>query len=94
MHSQEKLISSLKCLDKVALNYFYDKYASSLYGLIYKQLNDKSYCDQVFEKVFVTIVMSIDKFDPVKSSLFIWMFTIARNEALNKKNAAKQDLLN
>ncbi len=79
-YSQEALLSSIKKKDKDAFRIFYDTYASVIYTVISKQINDTALCEQVLQTVFVKIWQNISSFDASKQRLIAWMLVIARNE--------------
>lgn len=80
-YSQEALLSSVKKRDKDAFRILYDTYASVIYNIINKQINDTALCEQVLQTVFVKILQNLSSFDASKQRLIAWILVIARNEA-------------
>ncbi len=77
---EETLFLLIKGKNKKALNYFYSFCGATLYSFIDKNLTDKIQCEAVFQNVFVKISQDIHQYDPIKSTLYPWMFNIARKE--------------
>lgn len=79
-YSQEALLSSIKKRDKDAFRILFDTYASVIYNIINKQINDTPLCEQILQTVFVKILQNLSSFDTSKQRLITWILVIARNE--------------
>lgn len=83
-YSEEELVLLLKQQSREAFNYLYDSYASALFGIIYKVINNEATAEDVLQEVFVKIWNNVDKYDNKKGRLYTWMLNIARNAAIDK----------
>ncbi len=78
--TEETLFLLIKGKNRKALHFFYNYCGATLHNFIDKNLKDKIQCETVFQNVFVKISQNIDRYDPGKSTLYPWMFTIAQDE--------------
>lgn len=79
----EELIEQLKQKNSAAVNTIFDEYAPALYTVILQIIRNEELSNTVLEKVFSEIVNEIERYDVNKESLFIWMYKIARNTAID-----------
>ncbi len=98
MHmSKAKLIHQLKSGEPRAIEFLYDEYADTLYGIVVKIVEDEGIAQDVIQESFVKIWRNGYRFDPSKGTLFTWMLNICRNCALDKRrlayNLRKQQLV-
>ena len=77
------LIEKIKQQNSQAFSQLYDRYAAPLYGMILHIVQDKDVADDVLQESFIKIWKNISKWDEHRSSLFTWMYTIARNQSLD-----------
>ena len=82
--SEEELILALQRHEKVAAEAMYDMYSSSLYGVIFRIVNDTPPAEDVLQEVIVKIWHSAASYSPEKGRLFTWIVNIARNLAIDK----------
>jgi len=75
--TQEICLNKLKCRDNTAFRALYKLYSPAIYGLILRNLGDKTKCDQVLEQTFIQAWDRIDKYDEAKCSLFTWLSRLA-----------------
>lgn len=66
------------------MSVLYDRYSSSLLGIINNILKNESAAEEVLQQAMLKIWNNIDKFNEEKGSFFTWMATIARNTAIDK----------
>jgi len=78
------LVKGLKSKNSASLDYLYDHYASALYGIISRIINNEDVAEEVLQDVFLKVWDRIDQYDPDKGRLFTWMLNIARNQAIDK----------
>ena len=79
------LHSGLKQKDIGAFEYLYDKYSTPLYSLIYSILPDPVLANDILERVFRHTWQQIGEYDASTCSIFTWIYTIARQEAITEK---------
>lgn len=82
-HLTNQAIKSLQAKEHGAFEQLYDRYAPPLYGLIMGVLNDQQQAEDALQDTFIKIWGNINKWDSSKSQLFTWMFSIARNTAID-----------
>lgn len=52
-------------------------------GLVNKIMNNSQQCDDVLQEGFIKVWKNINDYEPHKSGLFTWMYTIIRNTAID-----------
>lgn len=82
--SEEDLVSMLRQKSKPALEYLYDRYSGSLYGVIIKVVGQDTLAEEVLQDTFMKVWNKIGDYDKQKGRLFTWMLNIARNLAIDK----------
>lgn len=80
---ESALIDQLKSKNEKAFNYLYDNYAPALLGVIIRRVKCQSASEEILQNVFLKIWLHIELYSPEKSSLYTWMHTVARNEAID-----------
>ncbi len=75
----KELIYCLKNNSKAAFSVLYDAYATVLFGVAFRIVNNKTVAEELFQDAFVKIWRHIDQYDAEKSSLFTWMLNITQN---------------
>lgn len=82
--TEEALIKGLQAQDSSVLKIIYEKYASALYGVISRLLNDDHLAEDVLQEAFLKIWNNADSYEATKGRLFTWMLNICRNTAIDK----------
>lgn len=82
--TEEALILGLKAQDSSVLKIVYDKYASALYGVISRMVNDDHLAEDVLQEAFLKIWNNATQYEASKGRLFTWMMNICRNAAIDK----------
>jgi RNA polymerase sigma factor (sigma-70 family) len=82
--SEESLVVQLKGKSKGALEYLYDHYSASLYGVILKIVVREEIAQEVLQDTFIKVWEKADSYDSQKGRLFTWMLNIARNLAIDR----------
>nr|WKN38875.1 sigma-70 family RNA polymerase sigma factor [Tunicatimonas sp. TK19036] len=72
-----------------ALDYVYEAYAASLYGIIYRVVGEEGVAEELLKDTFVTIWEKIDAYDSQKYRFFTWIMQIARNQAMDYLRSKK-----
>ncbi|HYV94175.1 MAG TPA: sigma-70 family RNA polymerase sigma factor [Chitinophagales bacterium] len=81
--SEDELVSRLFKKDKLAFSYLYDNYASALYGVIFRIVQDEESAADVMQETFVKIWSNFSQYDKTKGKLFTWLVNVARNLAID-----------
>lgn len=82
-HLEQKLIEGLQEQDLQAFNELYRMYASNLFGVILKIVNQRETAEDLLQETFLKIRRHIDSYDEKKSRLFTWMLNISRHTAID-----------
>lgn len=82
---ENDLIVYLQKGESFALEYIYDHYSSSLYGIILKILQGrKETAEDVLQETLMKVWIKREQYNNTKGSIFTWMLNIARNTAIDK----------
>jgi RNA polymerase sigma-70 factor (ECF subfamily) len=71
---------------------YYDKYYPKLTYYISKMCGDKQISEDIATESFMTAFEKIDKYDKEKAQFSTWLFTIARNIALQQIKLSKKTI--
>lgn len=83
--TEHDLILYLQRGESFALEYIYDHYSSSLYGIILKILHGRrEIAEDVLQETLMKVWQNREQYNSVKGSIFTWMLNIARNTAIDK----------
>jgi len=82
--SEEDLVARLGTKSKDALEYIYDHYSASLYGIILKIVVREEIAQEVLQDTFIKVWDKANSYDSQKGRLFTWMLNIARNLAIDR----------
>jgi RNA polymerase sigma factor (sigma-70 family) len=82
--SEEALIAALRQHRRDGIAILYDRYAGSLFGVLYRLLHSHELAEDALQETFVKIWTGFDLYDASRGRLFTWMVNIARNVALDK----------
>jgi RNA polymerase sigma factor (sigma-70 family) len=82
--SEEELVQLLKDRNQNAVGILYDNYASALYGVILRIVQNEEIAEDVLQDAFVKIWNSFPQYDSSKGKLFTWIVNLARNLAIDK----------
>jgi RNA polymerase sigma-70 factor (ECF subfamily) len=77
-----ELIQSILGGDKSAFPVLLERYMSSVYKFAYRYVRDPADAEDVTQEAFVRAWKNLEKFDPSRN-FKTWLFTIARNAALD-----------
>lgn len=82
--SDEMIVRLLQDSKKEGLSLLYDKYASALYGVIYRVLQNTEAAEEVLQDTVLKIWNNALKYDAAKGNLLTWIVNIARNAAIDR----------
>ena len=69
--------------DSSALEVLYDRYGRPVYSLALRISQQHSSAEEIVQDVFLQLWRSADRFQPSRGPLEPWLFTMARNRALD-----------
>jgi RNA polymerase sigma-70 factor (ECF subfamily) len=78
-----ELMERLVQRDSVALETLYDRYARPVYSLVLRIAQQPSSAEEIVQDVFLQLWRSADRFQISRGPLEPWLFTMARNRALD-----------
>ncbi|MDX1685239.1 MAG: RNA polymerase sigma factor [Saprospiraceae bacterium] len=73
----------MKQRNERGLSLLFERYSGSIMGLLIRMLNDRHIAEEVLQTTFLKAWERIDRYDENKASLHTWLYTIARNSALD-----------
>ncbi|MEC0275427.1 RNA polymerase sigma factor [Peribacillus frigoritolerans] len=79
--------------DKQALELLYDRYERMLYSFIYRMTNSSDLAEEVIQEVFMKLWKGNRNYDSEKGKFSSWVFTIARNTAIDVLRKQKREPL-
>lgn len=82
--TEQQLLCLLKAKDRKAFDVLYDRYARTLYNVIFKIVRCRELADDVLQDSFIKIWLHISAYDSYKGSLFTFILNISRNTAIDK----------
>jgi len=92
--SEIELMQRIFESDSKALEVLYDKYASLLFTLIKKIVEDEKQAEDILEDIFFTIKKKINYFDFSTKNTYTWLINLAKNKAIYKLRSGKNLLHN
>jgi RNA polymerase sigma-70 factor (ECF subfamily) len=82
------LVQMIKSHNEQGLSILYDNYSTAMYNVLLKIVRSIEVAEDLLQDTFVKIWKNIERFDPVKGTLFTWMLNIARNLAIDYLRSA------
>lgn len=93
MTDDEAIIARVLRGDSEAFRALVDRYQGPVVRMIAHLTCDTHARDDVAQDVFLAAYRSLARFDPARSSFSTWLFTIARNKAINAAKRRRQMLI-
>jgi RNA polymerase sigma-70 factor, ECF subfamily len=82
-NNENEWVEHLLSGDTRRFGLLYDRFSSSLYGVICKIVNDERIAEDIIQEAFVKIWTNASNYNPQKARLFTWILNIARNTAID-----------
>jgi RNA polymerase sigma-70 factor, ECF subfamily len=97
MPTDESDLQVLKALqqgDTTALGIVYDRYGAVVYRLALRILANPTEAEDLTQEIFLAFWRGVDKYDPERGTLLVFLLTITRSRALNrlKQQTSQQNL--
>jgi len=95
--SETELVRLLKVKHPIGMEYLYQNYASTLFGVVLRVVKTREIAEEVLHDAFLKIWSKIEIYDDSKGKLFTWMLNLTRNLAIDQvrskmyKNENKTD---
>jgi RNA polymerase sigma-70 factor, ECF subfamily len=81
---EARLISRIAEGDDSAFTALYGRFSSSLYGMVFRMMNDAKEAEDVLQEGFTYIWRKAASYDSSRSSPFAWAVMIVRNKAIDR----------
>ena len=78
-----ELMERILSRDSGALETLYDRYARPVYSLVLRISQQPASAEEIVQDVFLQLWKSADRFESSRGPLAPWLFTMARNRALD-----------
>lgn len=90
--SDQALMEQLARRDQGALERLYDRYARPVYSLVLRITQQAASTEEIVQDVFLQLWRTADRYQAARGALEPWLFTLARNRALDhlRMKAEKQ----
>jgi RNA polymerase sigma-70 factor, ECF subfamily len=90
-----ELVGLLQGGQRQALGQIYDRYGQAVYRLARKMSSSDGDAEDLAQEVFLAFWKGVERYDPQRGSLLVFLLTITRSRALNKirQNNARQNLV-
>ncbi len=87
MDADSELFAGVVRRDREAFGSFYDRWASILFGVCLRILEDAAEAEEVLQEVFLQVWTDAARYDARRVSIRTWLFTIARSRALDRRRS-------
>jgi RNA polymerase sigma-70 factor (ECF subfamily) len=85
--SDLELLERIRRRDSAALDILHRRYASSVYSLVWRVLQNPDEAEDVALDVFWQIWRQADRYEPSRGAPPAWIFTVARSRAIDRLRA-------
>jgi RNA polymerase sigma-70 factor, ECF subfamily len=82
--SDLQVLTALRQGDTTALGIVYDRYGTAVYRLALRMLANPTEAEDLTQEVFLAFWRGVDKYDPERGTLLVFLLTITRSRALNR----------
>ncbi|MGI8703489.1 MAG: sigma-70 family RNA polymerase sigma factor [Candidatus Limnocylindrales bacterium] len=82
-----ELVSAVSAGDEDAIAELYDRHADGVFRVAFRLLGDRHLAEDVLQETYLALWNRSELFNPVMGSLRTWLFTIARNRAVDRLRA-------
>jgi len=83
MMDEQEVIQRVLEGDTESFRLVVERYAGAVTRMIRNVTDDSHTCEDLAQEVFLTAYAKLRAFDPARSQFSTWLFTIARNKAVN-----------
>jgi len=89
MMEEQQVIQRVLDGDTESFRLLVERYAGPVTRMIRNVTGDSHACEDLAQEVFLTAYVKLGTFDPGRSQFSTWLFTIARNKAVNAARRKK-----
>jgi RNA polymerase sigma-70 factor, ECF subfamily len=92
--SDFQVVVALQKGDNTALGIVYDRYGTAVYRLALRMLSNPAEAEDLTQEVFLAFWRGVEKYDPQRGTLLVFLLTITRSRSLNrlKQQNSQQNL--
>ena len=90
MVDDASIIGRLRRGDQQALTDLYDRYASAVYGMAWRVLNNRVLAEEATQDTFIKVWENADRWQPERGKFSSWLLTIARYTAIDRLRLEKR----
>ncbi len=83
-HTDIQVVTALQQGHTNALGIVYDRYGAVVYRLALRMLTNPAEAEDLTQEVFLAFWRGVDKYDPDRGTLPVFLLTITRSRALNR----------
>jgi RNA polymerase sigma-70 factor (ECF subfamily) len=83
MMEEQEVIQRVLEGDTESFRLLVERYGGAVMRMIKNVTGDRRACEDLAQEVFLTAYTKLRAFDPARSQFSTWLFTIARNKAVN-----------
>ena len=83
MTEESGIVHRVLCGDTDSFRWLVERYAGRVKRIVGGITGSPDACEDLVQDVFLAVYANLATFDPGKSRLSTWLFTIARNKAVN-----------
>ena len=80
----DELSSRFQQKDQLAFQTLYQKYSTSMHGVIYRIVRNQEVAEEVLQDVFVKAWNNAETYSVKKGRIFTWLLNISRNAAIDR----------
>jgi DNA-directed RNA polymerase specialized sigma24 family protein len=94
--SDNEVVAIVLSRSRVGAEWLYDRYAASLYRVIFLHVQNQAVAERLLEDVFVEAWNNIEEFEPSEMSLNIWLAGKGRKAAkalINETAPVQQEIV-
>jgi RNA polymerase sigma-70 factor, ECF subfamily len=84
-----EIVHKISSRERSAFDLLYDRYASIIFNLCVRILNDRNEAEDVMQEIFLQVWREAGRFDSSRASVKTWLFTIARSRSLDRYRSRK-----
>ncbi len=78
-----EIVQGLKRRDPQAMSALYDRYGRLTYSIIFRVVRNEAVAEDLLQETFLRIWNRAQAFDGARGALGTWVFTVARNRAID-----------
>jgi RNA polymerase sigma-70 factor (ECF subfamily) len=83
-----EVVQRMAAGSEAALEIIYDRYGAAIFAAAYRLTSDRGTAEEVVQETFLALWNRAETFDAAAGSLAAWLYTIARNRAIDRLRAA------